>query len=77
MEAFEQAKDQYALSALRAFQEVSDALVASQKLSAQETEQRREVAALEESVAIARRRYLGGLASYLRSIGGSAVTLSG
>jgi hypothetical protein len=61
---FEQAKNQYALSALRAFQEVSDNLIASQKLSAEEAQQNREVKALQESVAIARRRYLGGLASY-------------
>jgi multidrug efflux system outer membrane protein len=52
------------MSALRAFQEVSDNLIASQKLSAEEAQQNREVKALQESVAIARRRYLGGLASY-------------
>jgi multidrug efflux system outer membrane protein len=43
---------------------VADALVASQKLSVVEEEQKREVAALTDSVSIARRRYLGGLASY-------------
>ena len=61
---FEQAKSQYAQSALKAFQEVSDALIASQKLSAMEAQEMREVAALDDSVSIARRRYLGGLASY-------------
>jgi multidrug efflux system outer membrane protein len=61
---FDQAKFQYSQSALRAFQEVSDALIASQKLSALEEQQKREVTALTESVAIANRRYMGGLASY-------------
>jgi multidrug efflux system outer membrane protein len=62
--AFNQAKFQYSQKALRAFQEVSDALVASQKLDALEVQQKREVAALTESVAIANRRYMGGFASY-------------
>jgi multidrug efflux system outer membrane protein len=61
---FDQAKYQYSQSALRAFREVSDSLIASQKLSAVEEQQKREVAALTDSVSIARRRYLGGLASY-------------
>ena len=61
---FDQAKSQYSQSALRAFREVSDTLIASQKLSAIEEQQKREVAALADSVSIARRRYLGGLASY-------------
>jgi outer membrane protein, multidrug efflux system len=64
VDVFDQAKDQYSQSALRAFREVSDALIASQKLSAIEEQQKREVAALADSVSIARRRYLGGLASY-------------
>jgi len=64
VDVFDQAKYQYSQSALRAFREVADAIVASQKLSAIEEQQKREVAALEDSVAIARRRYLGGLASY-------------
>jgi multidrug efflux system outer membrane protein len=64
VDIFDQAKYQYAQNALRAFREVSDALIASQKLSVVEEEQKREVAALAESVSIARRRYLGGLASY-------------
>jgi multidrug efflux system outer membrane protein len=64
IDVFDQAKYQYSQSALRAFREVSDALIASQKLSVVEEQQKREVAALNDSVAIARRRYLGGLASY-------------
>jgi outer membrane protein, multidrug efflux system len=64
VDVFDQAKYQYSQSALRAFREVSDALIASQKLSAVEEQQKREVAALADSVSIARRRYLGGLASY-------------
>ena len=61
---FDQAKDQYSQNALKAFREVSDAIIASQRLSAVEEQQKREVAALTDSVSIARRRYLGGLASY-------------
>ncbi len=64
VDVFDQAKYQYSQSALRAFREVSDALMASQKLSAIEEQQKREVAALADSVTIAKRRYLGGLASY-------------
>ena len=62
--AFDQAASQYSKSALVAFQEVSDALIASQKLSALEEKQKVEVAALTESEAIANRRYMGGLANY-------------
>ena len=62
--ALDQATSQYSKSALVAFQEVSDALIASQKLSALEEKQKREVAALTESEAIANRRYMGGLANY-------------
>jgi multidrug efflux system outer membrane protein len=61
---FDQAKLQYSQSALKAFQEVSDALVTYQKLGAIEEQQNREVTALTASAAIARRRYLGGFASY-------------
>jgi multidrug efflux system outer membrane protein len=61
---FDQARFQYSQVVLRAFQEVSDALIASQKLGALEEQQKREVTSLTESVAIANRRYLGGLASY-------------
>lgn len=64
VDVFDQAKYQYSQSALRAFREVSDALIASQKLSDVELQQKREVAALADSVSIAQRRYLGGLASY-------------
>jgi len=61
---FDEAKFQYSQSALRVFQEVSDALIVTQKLRALEEKQQREVAALTESVAIANRRYLAGFASY-------------
>jgi multidrug efflux system outer membrane protein len=63
-DVFEQSNFQYAAGALRAFQEVSDALAASQKLTIIEEQQKREVTALTESVTIANKRYLGGLASY-------------
>jgi outer membrane protein, multidrug efflux system len=61
---FDQAKSQYSQTVLRAFQEVSDALTASQKLSDIEEQQKHQVRSLTESVAIANRRYRGGLASY-------------
>jgi multidrug efflux system outer membrane protein len=61
---FDQARFQYSQVVLTAFQEVSDALIASQKLGALEEQQKRQVTSLTESVAIANRRYLGGLASY-------------
>jgi len=64
VDVFDQAKYQYSQSALRAFREVSDALIASEKLSLVEAQLKREVAAMTDSVTIARRRYLGGLASY-------------
>src|SRR5262245_38480082 len=54
----------YELAAVRAFQDVSDMLVALQKLARFEDEQARAAAAYEESVRVATRRYLGGLASY-------------
>jgi len=61
---YEQAKAQYLQGALKAFQEVSDALVAEQKLTELEEQQKRQVAALNASVAISNKRYRGGLASY-------------
>ncbi len=61
---FEQAKAQYVQGALRAFQEVSDALVAEQKLTEREEQQRRQVTALSDATTIADKRYRGGLASY-------------
>ena len=62
--AWEQAQLGYELTAVRAFQEVSDALVALQRLARFEVEQGRAVTAYAESVRVATRRYLGGLASY-------------
>jgi multidrug efflux system outer membrane protein len=62
--AWEQSRLSYELTALRAFQEVSDALIALQKLAQFEAEQARSVRAYEQSVRVADRRYLGGLASY-------------
>jgi multidrug efflux system outer membrane protein len=62
--AWEQARLQYELTAVRAFQEVSDVLVALQKLARFEAEQARSANAYEQSVRVANRRYLGGLASY-------------
>jgi len=62
--AFEQTRFQYLQGTLRAFQEVSDALVSEQKLTELENQQNREVTALNDSVTIANKRYRGGLASY-------------
>jgi multidrug efflux system outer membrane protein len=62
--AWDAARLAYELTAVRAFQEVSDALVALQKLAGFEAEQLRAVTAYEQSVRVANRRYLGGLASY-------------
>jgi multidrug efflux system outer membrane protein len=55
----------YEGAVLNALREVSDALTARQKLVAVRAEREREVAALRESVAVSRQRYLGGLATYL------------
>jgi multidrug efflux system outer membrane protein len=62
--AWDQARLEYEVTAVRAFQEVSDSLVALQKLAQFQTEQARSVTALEQSVRVAYRRYFGGLASY-------------
>jgi multidrug efflux system outer membrane protein len=62
--AFDQARFQYLQGTLMAFQEVSDALVSVQKLAQLEDQQRREASALNTAVAIADKRYRGGLASY-------------
>jgi outer membrane protein, multidrug efflux system len=62
--AWEQAKLQYEQSVITAFQEVSSALTALEKLVQVEAEQARAVNAYADSVRIANRRYAGGLASY-------------
>ncbi len=61
---YDQAKYQYFQTVIKAFQEVSDALISADKLAELEKEQKQAVDALNESVAIADRRYRGGLASY-------------
>ena len=55
---------QYEQAVITAFQEVSSALTALEKLVQVEAEQARAVKAYEDSVRIANRRYVGGLASY-------------
>ena len=62
--AWEQAKLQYEQAVITAFQEVSSALTALEKLVQVEAEQARAVKAYEDSVRIANKRYVGGLASY-------------
>ena len=61
---WEQAKFQYEQAVITAFQEVSSALTALEKLVSVEAAQARAVKALEDAVRIANERYLGGLASY-------------
>jgi multidrug efflux system outer membrane protein len=63
--AVDEALASYEQTLLVALQEVSDALVAREKLAAVRSEQERAVAALEEALRIARVRYLGGLATYI------------
>jgi multidrug efflux system outer membrane protein len=55
----------YEGAVLNSLREVSDALIAREKLVAVRAEREREVAALRESVEISQQRYLGGLATYL------------
>ena len=62
--AWEQAKLQYELTALNAFQDVSNALISRQKYDATRAEQLREVQAYEDAVKISLQRYNSGLASY-------------
>ena len=59
------ARAAYEQRMLVALQEVSDALVAREKLALVRIEQERAVAALAESVNVARTRYLGGLSTYI------------
>ena len=61
---WEQAKLQYELTALNAFQDVSNALISRQKYDATRAEQLREVQAYEDAVKISLQRYNSGLASY-------------
>ncbi|HEV8582544.1 MAG TPA: efflux transporter outer membrane subunit [Thermoanaerobaculia bacterium] len=62
---WEQAKVQYEASVTNAFQEVSTALVAYQKLADTEKEQARAVASYRQAVTLSNDRYLSGLADYL------------
>jgi outer membrane protein, multidrug efflux system len=59
------ARAAYEQRVLVALQEVSDALVAREKLAQVRVEQERAVEALTESLRVARTRYLGGLSTYL------------
>ncbi len=63
--AADEATASYEQALLVALQEVSDALVARQKLEGVRAEQERAVNALREALTIARTRYLGGFATYL------------
>jgi multidrug efflux system outer membrane protein len=62
--AWDQAKLQYELSALNAFQDVSNALISRQKFEAIQKEQQNSVTAYQESVKISLLRYNAGKASY-------------
>jgi multidrug efflux system outer membrane protein len=61
----ETALREYEQSVLLGFQEVSDALVAREKLALARAQQERAVAALRESVELSLVRYRGGLSSYV------------
>jgi multidrug efflux system outer membrane protein len=61
----DEALARYEQALLVALREVSDALVAREKLEGVRAEQARAVAALREALRFARTRYLGGLATYL------------
>src|SRR5438045_2356879 len=62
--AWEEAKLRYQQSALRAFQEVADALISRQKLAEVRVQQARAVAAYRDAVDISTQRYTAGKASY-------------
>ncbi|HTR40417.1 MAG TPA: efflux transporter outer membrane subunit [Pseudomonadales bacterium] len=62
--SFLEAKDAYQQSVLVAFQEVSDALIAREKLSEVQLYYQQEAAALASSVDLATQRYLNGKSSY-------------
>jgi multidrug efflux system outer membrane protein len=63
--ATEAAAHEYEQTVLVALREVSDALVAREKLVGVRVEQERAVRVLDESLTTARKRYLGGLSTYL------------
>jgi multidrug efflux system outer membrane protein len=62
--AWNQARLQYQATVLHALQEVSDTLIAGQKLAEARVQQARAVAAYQEAVAVATQRYREGQASY-------------
>jgi multidrug efflux system outer membrane protein len=62
--AWDETRWQYLSTLLRAFGEVSDALVARQQLELERVEQARAVAAYQEAVQVAGQRYRGGQAGY-------------
>jgi len=61
----EAARHSYEQAVLVSLQEVSDSLVAREKLALVRQEQERAVYALSESLKVARTRYVGGLSTYL------------
>jgi outer membrane protein, multidrug efflux system len=63
--ATEAAGHEYEQTVLVALREVSDALVAREKLVRVRAEQERAVRVLDESLTTARKRYVGGLSTYL------------
>src|SRR5262249_14642372 len=65
---WEQAKLQYEQGVIKAFQEVSNALTAQQKLAEVREEQTRAVLAYRESVRLSTLRYTGGFANYFEVI---------
>jgi multidrug efflux system outer membrane protein len=62
--SWEETKSRYAETALRAFQDVSDALISRQKYESIRAAQLEAVAAYRESVTVSLQRYVAGRASY-------------
>jgi outer membrane protein, multidrug efflux system len=62
--AWEESVLQYQLAVLNALQEVSNALIAREKLAQERVEQARAVTAYEEAVKVANQRYTAGQANY-------------
>jgi multidrug efflux system outer membrane protein len=62
--AWEQAVEQYQQTAITAFAEVSNSLVAHEKLRSIRVEKERQVRALEQSVELSLERYNEGISSY-------------
>ncbi|MFI5118881.1 MAG: efflux transporter outer membrane subunit [Thermoanaerobaculia bacterium] len=73
---YDEAVGAYRETALTAFQEVEDQLVALRLLAREETQQAAAVAAAERSLQLAESRYVGGITTYLEVVTAMGVALS-